>query len=170
MPSAGLCTTVVCASWGEVGDTLPCREGMVWVGRMGEHRGRCRGIPTYSVATNIHDRLMCIHQNKDLELQYRGCGAFLVIRRYDRRCHGAQCQSLHQHCGLQDHFRISKMRENSHEHSGQLNTHSGPWLRRKGVRVTWMFLCTSVEKAGELESSVKSNLLIYYRITGNANK
>lgn len=28
VPSAGLCTTVVWASWGEVGDTLPCREGM----------------------------------------------------------------------------------------------------------------------------------------------
>lgn len=32
MPSAGLCTTVVWASWGEVGDTLPCREGMGWRG------------------------------------------------------------------------------------------------------------------------------------------
>lgn len=30
MPSAGLCTTVVWASWGEVGDTLPCREGDGW--------------------------------------------------------------------------------------------------------------------------------------------
>lgn len=28
VPSAGLCTTVVWASWGEVGDTLPCRDGM----------------------------------------------------------------------------------------------------------------------------------------------
>lgn len=28
VPSAGLCTTVVWASWGEVGDTLPCREKM----------------------------------------------------------------------------------------------------------------------------------------------
>lgn len=30
VPSAGLCTTVVWASWGEVGDTLPCREGDGW--------------------------------------------------------------------------------------------------------------------------------------------
>lgn len=32
VPSAGLCTTVVWASWGEVGDTLPCREGTILVG------------------------------------------------------------------------------------------------------------------------------------------
>lgn len=56
VPSAGLCTTVVWASWGEVGDTLPCREGDGsglggWARgkRKGVGKGtrkRCRGIPT----------------------------------------------------------------------------------------------------------------------------
>lgn len=51
VPSAGLCTTVVWASWGEVGDTLPCREGDGWEweedggggGGGGGTRTRCRG-------------------------------------------------------------------------------------------------------------------------------
>lgn len=64
-------------------------------GRVGEgHQGRCQGIPTYSMTTNIQDRRRCAHQNKALELQYRGCGAFLVIQTDDCRGHGAQCQSV----------------------------------------------------------------------------
>lgn len=73
VPSAGLCTTVVWASWGEVGDTLPCREGTM-------QQGKCQGIPTYSATTNIQNRCACAHQTEAEGLQYGGCGAFMAVR------------------------------------------------------------------------------------------
>lgn len=66
VPSAGLCTTVVWASWGEVGDTLPCREGMIWVGGCAGGGG---GAPWEDAEEfqlipwrqNIQDRHGCAH-------------------------------------------------------------------------------------------------------------
>lgn len=106
VPSAGLCTTVVWASWGEVGDTLPCREGDGsglggWARgkRKGVGKGtrkRCRGIPTNKRA----------HHHKALELQYTEAAEHFW---HYYRVHGPRCRPADQHCSLQDHCRAPRM-------------------------------------------------------------
>lgn len=55
----------------------------------GGHQGKCQGIPTYSMTTNIQHRRMCAHQNKAQRLW-----SVYGDQRYDCKCQDAQCQSV----------------------------------------------------------------------------
>lgn len=110
VPSAGLCTTVVWASWGEVGDTLPCRErDGSGFGRMGEGeeegsgKGHQEKMPRN---TDKQDGRMCAHHHKALELHYTEAAEHFW---HYYRVHGPQSRPDDQHCGLQDHCRAPRM-------------------------------------------------------------
>lgn len=74
VPSAGLCTTVVWASWGEVGDTLPCREGD---GSEREEDGGVAGAPGKDAEENRRARLTRACQKAPAATAHRSRGELL---------------------------------------------------------------------------------------------
>ena len=113
---------MVWASWGEVGHTLPCKEG-----GCGGSGGDARELIPWRQKIKIktkkqrqqQQKCLSAHQNKAQELQNRGC---LFVTQL--------------HCGLRGHFRVSKMPEKSREHFKQLNTYSRPRLRRRTTTIS----------------------------------